>query len=241
MIIEDHDKIEEKQLRERIASTASGAGEATARRVLRGDGVRLASQVPDLEPYVRASSEIFERAYAQRWRIMLEGTQGSALSLYHGFYPHVTSRDSNVAGCLAEAGIAPARVRRVVMVGGPSGPMTRDISWEEVERRAELPAGTLSSPDKELTSKTKTKRRVGEFEWDSVRRAALLNAPTDIALTFADYIHESNARAWRFEQLTRDTLQMIDELERVTEARVSLISTGFMQYASRRLIDRREW
>ena len=180
---------------------------------------------------------------------MLEGTQGSALSLYHGFYPHVTSRDSNVAGCLAEAGIAPARVRRVVMVvrsypirvGGPSGPMTREISWEEVERRAELPAGTLSSPDKELTSKTKTKRRVGEFEWDSVRRAAMLNAPTDIALTFADYIHESNARAWRFEQLTRDTLQMVDELERVTGARVSLISTGFMQYASRRLIDRREW
>jgi adenylosuccinate synthase len=249
MIIEDYDKVEEKQLRERIASTASGAGEATARRVLRGDGVRLASQVPDLEPYVRPSSEIFERAYAQRWRIMLEGTQGSALSLYHGFYPHVTSRDSNVAGCLAEAGIAPARVRRVVMVvrsypirvGGPSGPMTREISWEKVERRAELPAGTLTSPDKELTSKTKTKRRVGEFEWDSVRRAALLNAPTDIALTFADYIHESNARAWRFEQLTRDTLQMIDELERVTGARVSLISTGFMQYASRRLIDRREW
>jgi adenylosuccinate synthase len=249
MIIEDDDKAAEAELRERIRSTASGAGQATARRVLRGEGVRLARDVSDLEPYLRSAGDVLERAYAQRWRIMLEGTQGSGLSLYHGAYPYVTSRDTNVPGCLAEAGIAPARVRRVVMVvraypirvGGTSGPMTSEITWEEVERRAGLPSGTLSAPDKELTSKTKTKRRVGEFEWDSVRRAAVLNAPTDIALTFADYIDASNADAWRYEQLSPKTLQLIDELEGLTGARVSLISTGFMQYAARRLIDRRAW
>ena len=83
---------------------------------MRDKDVRLARDVPELEPYIRPTSEILERAYVSGWRIMLEGTQGSGLSLYHGRYDKVTSRDTNVAGCIAEAGIAPARVRKVVMV-----------------------------------------------------------------------------------------------------------------------------
>jgi adenylosuccinate synthase len=210
---------------------------------MRAGDVRLAKDVPDLANYIRPTHEILERAYASGQRIMLKGTQGSGLSLYHGPYPYVTSRDTNVAGCLAEAGIAPARVRKVVMVtrtypirvGGNSGPMTAELGWDEVERRS----GLSGLADAELTSKTKKLRRVGETEWDLLRRAALLNAPTDIALTFADYIDAQNAEAWRFEQLTEKTLSFIDEVERVTGARVSLISTGFMQH--RGIIDRRQW
>jgi adenylosuccinate synthase len=247
MIIEAFDKEKERELRERIGSTASGAGEATARRVVRSKDVRLARDVPELEPYIRLASDILETAYVTRARIMLEGAQGSGLSLYHGRYPHVTSRDTNVSGCLAEAGIPPARVRRTVLVvrsylirvAGPSGYMTTELEWREIEGRANLPPGTLA--ERELTSKTKTLRRVGEFEWDLVRKAALLNAPTDIALTFADYLAAENREAWRFEQLNKPTLQFIDELERVTGARVSLISVGFLQYSERVLIDRRDW
>ena len=201
MIIEESDKEAEAELREPGSPRPPPeAGSATARRVLRGEEVRLARDVSDLEPFRRPASEILEKAYAAGARIMLEGTQGSGLSLYHGHYPSVTSRDTNVAGCLAEAGIAPARVRRTIMVvrsypirvGGPfSGYMTTPIEWEEIERRAELPAGTLS---KRATSKTKTLRRVGEFEWDLVRKAALLNAPTDIALTFATTLPPRTAR-----------------------------------------------
>jgi adenylosuccinate synthase len=243
MIIEPEDKTAEAELRRRIASTASGVGEATARRILRGENVRLASDVPELHPYIRPAHAILETAYAGRQRICLEGTQGSGLSLFHGPYPHVTSRDTNVAGCLAEAGIPAARVRRVVLVvrtypirvGGPSGPMTKELTWEEIEQRS----GLIGLAEKERTSKTGTIRRVGEFEWDLLRRAALLNAPTDIALTFADYIDAKNREAWRFEQLTENTIRFIDEIERVTGARVSLIATGFMQY--RGIIDRREW
>jgi adenylosuccinate synthase len=243
MIIESDDKTAEAELRKRIASTASGAGEATARRVLRSEHVRLAHQIPELHPYIRPTAEILERAYAAGQRIMLEGTQGSGLSLFHGPYPTVTSRDTNAAGCLSEAGIAPARVRRTIMVirtypirvGGPSGYMARELTWEEIERRS----GLTGLAAKELTSKTKTQRRVGEFEWDLLRRAALLNAPTDIALTFADYLGEKNAKAWRFEQLTEDTISFIEEVERVAGAKVSLVSTGFMQH--RGVIDRRAW
>jgi len=69
----------------------------------------------------------------------------------------------------------------------------------------------------------------------------LLNGPTDIALTFADYIDARNGRAWRFEELSQITLRFVEQLERVSGARVSLISTGFLQYAQRRMIDRRQW
>lgn len=243
MVIEKADKEAETALRARIASTASGAGHATARRVLRGEEVQLARDVPDLHPYIRPTHEILERAYGARQRIMLEGTQGSGLSLYHGPYPTVTSRDTNAAGCLSEAGIAPQRVRRTILVvrtypirvGGPSGHLTAELTWDEIERRS----GLKGLAAKELTSKTKTQRRVGEFEWDLLRRAATLNAPTDIALTFADYLSAVNAEAWRFEQLTEETIRFIDEVEQVTGARVSLISTGFMQH--RGIIDRRQW
>lgn len=243
MIIEDADKKAEAELAGRIGSTASGTGSATARRIMRGADVRLARDIPELFPYVRPTLEILERAYSSQQRIMLEGTQGSGLSLHHGPYPSVTSRDTNVAGCLAEAGIAPARVRKVILVvrtypirvGGTSGPMTTELTWEEIEGRS----GLTGLAAKEHTSKTNKLRRVGEPEWDLLRRAALLNAPTDIALTFADYLSAKNGEAWRFEQLSEETIRFVDEVERVTGARVSLISTGFMPH--RGIIDRRQW
>lgn len=243
MIIEDSDREAEADLVGSIGSTASGTGVATSRRLLRGSDVRLAGAIPELKPYVRPTHEILERAYASGKRIMLEGTQGSGLSLHHGPYPYVTSRDTNVAGCLAEAGIAPARVRRVVLVtrtypirvGGNSGPLTTQLSWEEIERRS----GLEGLAEKERTSRTDRLRRVGEPEWNLLRRAALHNAPTDVALTFADYMSAQNCEAWRYEQLTMETLQYVEEVERVTGARVSLIATGFMP--NRGIIDRRLW
>jgi adenylosuccinate synthase len=65
-----------------------------------------------------------------------------------------------------------------------------------------------------------------------------LNAPTDIALSFSDYIDKRNTEARRFDQLTPETLQFIEEVERVASAPVSLIVTRF---AFRNIIDRRTW
>jgi adenylosuccinate synthase len=66
-----------------------------------------------------------------------------------------------------------------------------------------------------------------------------LNRPTDIALSFADYfISKENCLAKRFKQLTQEMINMIEVVEHVTRARVSLIGTGFN---SRSIIDRRDW
>ncbi len=251
MIISDEDIKAETGLKASIGSTGQGVGYATARKVLRGGGtdrVLLAKDVPALRRYVRDALEILENAYAKGRRVFLEGTQGTGLSLHHGEYPHVTSRDTTVGGCLGEAGISPARVRRIVMVcrtypirvqsppGKTSGRMSRELKWAEIARRSRIPLKELRK--NERTSTTKRKRRVGEFDWVLIRRAASLNGPTDIALTFADYIDVQNRKARRFDQLSPETLQFIAELERVASAPVSLVATRF---AFRSIIDRRMW
>jgi len=115
--------------------------------------------------------------------------------------------------------------------------MSMEVSWAEVERRAEVPKGKLRRSEK--TSTTNKQRRVGEFEWDLLRRSAMINGPTDIALTFVDYLGKENLNARRFDQLTPAALNFIDEIECVASAPVSLASTGFTQRPA--IVDRRTW
>ena len=117
-----------------------------------------------------------------------------------------------------------------------SGYMAQPLTWKDVADRSGYDAHELERA--EHTSTTNKLRRVGEFEWDLFRRAISLNGPTDIALSFADYISRENAEARRFERLTDETIQFIEEIERVACAPVSLISTRF-NYRS--IIDRRSW
>jgi adenylosuccinate synthase len=266
MIIEENDFKAEEGLKKSIASTGRGSGAAAIRRVSRERGtVRLARDIPELRPYVGEKAPYrgsivshLEVAYRESHSILLEGTQGSGLSIFHGPYPFVTSRDTNVAGCLAEAGISPARVRRIIMVVRPtpirvanpeganetSGPLKHEVTFAEVANNAGL------DPDEttrlEITSTTKRRRRIGWFEWDQFRNACVLNAPTDIVLTFADYLNAGNKNARRFEQLHIDTIKFIEELERVSQAPVSLINTRFPREEGQKIdlrsvIDRRIW
>ena len=205
--------------------------------------------IPELKPFTqRKASDLLEEAYCNGDRILVEGTQGIALSIYHGQYPYVTSRDTSTAGALAEAGIPPTRTRKVVMVcrtfpirvqdpkGGTSGPLEQEISWATVAKRAGLNAAKLNRSER--TSTTDRRRRVGEFDWDLLRQATVIDGPTDIALTFTDYLDAQNEQARRYEQLTTDTIKFIGEVERVAKAPVSLISTRF---DFRSIIDRRRW
>ena len=169
--------------------------------------------------------EIQQLIISKNQKILLEGTQGTGLSLYHGDYPYVTSRDTTVSGCLAESGIPHNRIRKVVMVcrtypirvGNPeketSGPL-HEISWEEIARRSGYKVNVLRKAER--TSTTNRPRRIGEFEWGLLHRAAILNGATDIALTFTDYISKENVNAKRFERLTQDTIKFIQEVERIS-------------------------
>lgn len=252
MIVTDDDIAREKRYREKMGSTGQGVGQATARRILdrhlKRAACTIAENAKELAPFIRPVTDVLDRHFRRGSAVMLEGTQGTGLSLFHGVYPYVTSRDTTVAGCLADAGISPSRVRKVVMVcrtypirvenpkGATSGPMSRDIKWRDVSHRSGVSLAELRRT--EVTSTTNRKRRVSEFDWALLRRSASLNAPTDIALTFADYLDIRNRNASRVGQLSTETVQFIEEVQRVATAPVSLVSVRFH---SRGIIDRRQW
>lgn len=250
MVIEDSDRTAEESKLASMGSTAQGVGSATARKIMGRGGkemppVRLAKDVPELRPYIGESQRVLDQAFCSGKRILLEGTQGTSLSLHHGPYPHVTSRDTTVAGCLADAGIAPRRLRKIITVfrtypirvGGPSGDLgAGEITYEELAARSGIPLDELRT--NEVTTTTKRQRRLGEFDWTQLHRSCVLNSPTDIALTFVDYLSIENRNAFRFEQLTQETLRFIEEVERVAGQPVTMISTKFDW---RNVIDRRSW
>lgn len=253
MIINDKDvEWEQKTLKNEISSTAKGVGAATARKILgrRLDSdVRLAEKVPELQHFLGDTVSFLSDACCDEARIMLEGTQGTSLSIHHGFYPHVTSRVTSAAGCLGEAGLNPMHVRRVIMVtrtypirvgdtptGKTSGHMSRPIEFEAVAERSGIPVEEIKKT--EVGSVSGVQRRIAEFDWHQFRRSIFLNGATDIALTFADYLGIKNREAYRYDQLLPDTRRFIDELEHVGGIPVSLISTAFEE---RNVIDRRGW
>ena len=249
MIISEEDFTNEVALKKGIGSTGQGVGSASSRRISgRGQDTKLAKDIPELAPYMCSALDVLQEKLARNARVCLEGTQGTALSLYHGEYPYVTSRDTTVSGCIAEAGIPPSKVRRVVMVcrtypirvqnpkDGTSGPMSQEITLKDIAERSGLSLEELEKTER--TSTTDRERRIGEFDWELLRKASFLNRPTDIALTFTDYLTAANRHAKRFEQLHPDTINLIEEIERVSGARVTLIGTGFNP---RSIIDRRSW
>lgn len=238
----------EEKVKEKIGSTAQGVGAATANNIiarLYASKKHKALNFSALRPYLGSTFDVLETMYRNNKRILLEGTQGTGLSIHHGLYPWVTSRDTTVAGCLSEAGISTRRVKKVIMVartypirvGGTSGDfLSQEISMDVIAARSGKDPDLLRKMEK--TTTTNRDRRIAEFSWSLFRKACELNSPTDIALTFVDYISIKNERARRYDQLTPETWQFIEEIERCSGVKVSLISTGFDYRA---IIDRRNW
>lgn len=248
IVISNADIQLEQKVKKTISSTGQGVGAATATNIiarLYGINKHKAKNHDKLKPYIGSTYEVLETMYQNNKRILLEGTQGTGLSVHHGIYPYVTSRDTTVSGCLSEAGISPKRVNKIIMVtrtypirvGGTSGPfLSKEIDMNIIAERSGKDAEQLRQSEK--TTTTKIDRRIAEFSWTLFRKACELNSPTDIALTFADYFSTQNEKARRYDQLTRQTRQFIEELERCSGVKVSLISTCFDYRA---IIDRRNW
>jgi adenylosuccinate synthase len=246
LIIEEEDVRRESELKREIGSTGTGGGAAITRRIMgrgRAIPIRTAEDIPELTPYVGDSTERLKEV-PPSGAVLIEGTQGTGLSILHGSYPHVTSRDTTASTLLADVGLPPQSVRHVIVVfrtypirvGGRSGPMGREITWQTVAERSGIPVAELL--DSERGSVSNNQRRVAEFDWTQLVSSTQLNGATDIALTFTDYLDVRNRPTRRFEQLTSDARRFVEDIEMTAHAPVSLISTNF---DGEGLIDRRNW
>lgn len=185
----------EGEMHRRIGSTGEGVGPARVARINRDpEQFRQFKDVAEeygLEQCLMPNTpKYLADAQDLGASILIEGTQGSGLSLLHSHWPYCTSIDTNAAGIISEVGIAPSRVTDVLMVcrtypirvHGNSGPMWHEIEWNKIRNANNLPI----TPEK--TTVTKKVRRIAEWDPELFKQSCLLNAPTEIALTFADYV-----------------------------------------------------
>lgn len=185
----------EGEMHRRIGSTGEGVGPARVARINRDlnefrQFKHVAEELDLVECMVENTPKMIADEQDLGKNILIEGTQGSGLSLLHSNYPYCTSIDTNAAGVISEVGIAPSRVTDVILVlrtypirvAGNSGPMKNEITWDELSSRM----GINLIPEK--TTVTKKVRRIAEWDDDLFHQSCILNEPTEFALTFADYI-----------------------------------------------------
>ena len=213
----------------RLGSTGAGIGSAVSRRALRVPDFRLAKNHPDLKPFVTSVRSELAGAARNEQLVVVEGTQGFGLSLYHADeWPYRTSRDTTAHSFLSEVGVG-ARNFEVIMairtypirVAGNSGPLPSEVTWEFVRRKSGYPY-----PVEEFTTTTNRLRRVAEFDWAVVEQAVAANAPTQIALHGVDYLDFANYGVTEWDKLTNDTKRFVVELESRTKTPVTFVGTG---------------
>jgi adenylosuccinate synthase len=237
MIIEESDKQDERRLclRERLSSTLCGVGSAVARRALRGEGVRTAADAANSIPWLQGlianvSAEVNTAVDAGQ-KVLVEGTQGFGLSLYHtAEYPKATSRDTTAAAFLSEVGLSPLLVSEVVVVfrtfpirvsGRQAGALKDEITWEtlRIESRSPLPI-------EERTSVTNMQRRIGRFDWDLAKQAVIMNRPTKLAINGLDYLDYANRGVVVYAQLTDSAKLFLARAQQELGVPVSIWATG---------------
>jgi adenylosuccinate synthase len=237
MVIEERDKESESQLqlRERLSSTLCGVGSAVSRRAMRGASVRLAGQfardVPWLADLITDVSDEANTALDYGKKVLVEGTQGFGLSLYHSeSYPKATSRDTTAAAFLSEVGLSPKSVNEVVVVfrtfpirvsGEQAGPMKDEITWEILREESGYP-----HPVQEMTTVSKKVRRVGRFDWELAAKAIQANRPTRVAINGMDLFDYSNRTQQYRDLFTARAGAFLREFEERFQRRVSMCGTG---------------
>jgi adenylosuccinate synthase len=207
--------------------------------------VKTVAEVPELAEFVCDTVMQLNEAVDRNAPILLEGTQGSVLSMHHGYWPKSTSRDTNASNWVMEAGLSPVTVRRVygvtrtfpIRVFGNSGPFgAPEITWEDVTRQYYgLGLDTdlyvwLKNNNKELlceiTTATKRRRRVFQFSEKDFRKAQALNRCDVVMLSFVDYLNHEDAGKSRWEDLSESSRNWVEALEARLNFKFKYLSTG---------------
>lgn len=203
-----------------IGTTGWGVGPAVEERVRRT--AKVARDIPELKPYLTdAAKEVNDAIDAGR-NVLLEGTQGLMLSLYHGTYPYVTSRDTSASAICSEAGVGPTKVGNVLVVFKSfitrvgAGPLPGEITKEESLKRGWF----------ETAAGTGRERRSAPFSFELAKKAVMMNSATQAAVTKLDCVYPQCRGAREYDELAKEAKQFIDDIEKKAGVPVALIGTG---------------
>jgi adenylosuccinate synthase len=208
------------RLKEKIGSTGSGTGPANAERAMRT--LKMAKDIDSLSSYIKDVPDEINSALKNKEDILVEGTQGTHLSLWHGTYPFVTSKDVTASGICADIGLGPKNVDEVLVVFKAyltrvgTGPMPGELRAEETEKKGWAEFGTV----------TGRLRRAAEFDFNLARRAVMLNSATQIAITKLDVRFPECSGVKSMSELSNNAKSFIKNIEEKLEVSVTLIGTG---------------
>ena len=204
----------------KIKTTGSGTGPCNAERALRT--VKLAKDLPTLKRFLADVPLETNKAIDEGKNVLIEGTQGTYLSLFHGTYPYCTSKDVTASAACSDIGVGPTKVDDVIVVfkayvtrvGG--GPLPNELSWEEAEKRGWAEVATV----------TGRKRRAAPFNFELARRAVILNGATQAAVTKLDIMFPECKGAKSYGELSEKAKSFIANIEKEIGLPVTLIGTG---------------
>ncbi len=233
VLVSERDKNREREELGHISSTFSGTGAALTRRMSRSKDVQLAkdSELIAKRCSLQVAATVLHEQLERGGDVLVEGTQGFGLSLLHGGeYPYVTSRDTTASAFAMEAGLSPLHINNVVVVvrtfpirvGGTSGPLPNEITWEDVQRISGAP-----QPYPEYTSVTRKLRRVAKFDVDAVKTACRYNSATVLALMGLDRLDFANHGVSDLDHITPTAKDFVSFVESHVGVPIKLVGTGF--------------
>jgi adenylosuccinate synthase len=184
------DLLEEGQLRERVKAMGALHNDIIV-KVFGGDPVSPDAVFEEyralgrkMAPYVADTVALANRALKQGKRLLFEGAQGTILDVDHGTYPFVTSSNTVSAAACVGSGVGPTAIHQVLGVVKAyttrvgNGPFPTEIEGDIGKE--------LRRIGNEYGATTGRERRCGWFDAVLVRRAAMVNGLTHLAITKMD-------------------------------------------------------
>ena len=212
--------MEDAHLKKIVGTTGSGTGPANADRAFRI--LNLAKNVNDLKNYLGNVSDIVNESIDKNHSVILEGTQGTFLSLYHGDYPFVTSKDVTASGICSDIGIGPKKIDDVILVFKAyvtrvgSGPLENEITVDEARKLGWIEYGSV----------TGRQRRSSPFNMELAKKSVMINSATQIAVTKLDVVFPECKGLKEFSKLPVEAKNFIEKIEDNLGVKVVLIGTG---------------
>jgi adenylosuccinate synthase len=190
------DLLDEKTLRDKVVRQTAATNDLVA-RLYAGvhDGKPLDADAifaeyrelgARMKPLVTDTVVLLNEALRAKQRLLFEGAQGTILDVDHGTYPFVTSSNTVAAAACTGSGVGPTAIQQVIGVVKAyttrvgNGPFPTELSGEIDDKLREIGG--------EYGATTGRKRRCGWFDAVVVRRAALVNGLTHLAITKLDVL-----------------------------------------------------
>ena len=126
-----------------------------------------------LEPFIRDTASMINKATRDGQRVLIEGAQGTMLDVDHGTYPFVTSSNATAGGAATGLGLAPRKITGVLGIakayttrvgGGPFPTELLDDHGAYLQKRGNEYGAVTGRP-----------RRTGWFDATVVRYAVILD------------------------------------------------------------------